>query len=388
MRIGIDCRTFLHPARGERAGVGQYTTHLVESLVKQYPRDAFVLFFNHHVTESPFLEHFRDRKNVRTVFFPVPHYKKYLPLGYAHVIVARIIAKMQCDVFHAPAYVLPLRYRGASVITVHDLAIYKHPEWFPSGQRFSKEVLVPTSLSKARRIIAVSQATKNMIIETFGTTPTRIDVVYEGVAAPSRILASRARAVAEQFQLAPRFFLFIGTLEPRKNLEFLVRAFGDLLEQTYPRFRDVQLVIAGAKGWNFEPIFRAISHSPQSSNIRVLGYVSEEEKNVLLQQALAFVFPSLWEGFGLPVLEAMRVGTPIITSRVSSLPEVGGDACLYIHPRRKKTLESGMQMLLTRPAKRKQLSERGVARAKAFTWQRCAKETHAVYDKIFKSSKR
>lgn len=374
----------LHPDGGERAGIGHYTTHLVTALVKNYPRDEFVLLSDHRLTDNPHLSAMRQRKNVRIVFFPSSKYKKYLPFGYSHVVVARALTKERLDVFHAPATIIPLQYRGPAVITVHDLAIYDHPEWFPPGQKFSKGLLVPASLSRATRIIAVSAATKQMIVKKFGTAAQRIRVVHEGVAAPQRIAVAAAAGVFEKFQIGSRFFLFIGTIEPRKNLQMLTHAFNDVMEQNFPRFRDVQLIIAGAKGWRYESIFRVISHSPWSGSIRVIGYVTEEEKQVLLQRALAFVFPSLWEGFGLPIVEAMRAGAPVITSNISSLPEVGDSACLYISPHNKKALRNAMLLLLTKSAQRKQLSQRGRERARAFTWQRCAQQTHAVYDEVVK----
>lgn len=384
MRIGIDCRTLLYPEQGERAGIGHYTTNLVQALVRQYPRSEFVLFIDHRLAQHPLLALLRKRNNVRVVIFPWSQYKKILPFGYSHVVVARTLAAARLDVFHAPAYGIPLQYRAPSVITVHDLAIYDHPEWFPRGQRFAKEVVVPASLGKARRIIAVSHATKKMIVNHFGTPAERIVVIYEGVHTPKQLRMTRTveNAFRQRFNLHDRFLLFVGTIEPRKNLEFLVRAFDNLIASTYPRFKDVQLVIAGAKGWSVVPIFHAISHAAWSSNIRVVGYVSEEEKQFLLRNATAFVFPSLWEGFGLPILEAMSVGTPVITSRSSALMEVGGDAVLTINPHQKKSLAVAIEQMLTRAALRKKYSERGIARAKEFTWEKCARETYLCYREV------
>ena len=275
---------------------------------------------------------------------PFCKYKKYLPYAYAHHLVASAIAKERADVFHAPSGSLPMGYAGASVITVHDLAIYLHPEWFPGGQLFARRIVVPSSVRRAKRIIAVSRSTKRDLQRIFSAPSEKISVIHEGVDPASLTASTFAKASADKsagkssFDLKKPYFLFLGTIEPRKNVDGLVRAYETLVRRFSKLSDGVELVIAGARGWKSERTFARIeafnkTHGGGGPVIRTLGYVSAEDKAALMARALAFVFPSFYEGFGLPVLEAMSLGAPVITSNLSSLPEVTGRAALPVDPR-------------------------------------------------------
>lgn len=375
MRIGIDCRTMLSPAAGEKAGVGHYTYYLVKYLLKLDRRNDYVLFFDHR---APSLNEFK-RKNVQCIRFPFSEYKRYLPYAYSHVLVSRILQRAKLDLFHGPANIIPLQYNGLSVVTVHDLAIYQHPEWFPGKQDFSVKVLVPKSLRKAKRIIAVSRSTANDIKQQFSIPADRISVVYEGyerIKLPGKL---RARQLTKHFNLSEDFFLYIGTLEPRKNIAGLITAFDTLVARHPRRFKGVQLVLAGAKGFRFEDNYQAIQ-TIKAGSVRYVGYVTPQEKLALLALTKAFVFPSLYEGFGLPVIEAMAYGTPVITSRVSSLPEVTGKAAILINPHKPEALMKAINQCLNITT-RQRYGRLGKQQAKQFTWEQCAKETLAVYEK-------
>lgn len=377
MRIGIDCRTILNPAVGEKAGVGHYTYYLVKHLLKLDKRNRYVLFFDHRSTA---VKEFQ-RKQVEIVRFPYSEYKKYLPYAYAHVLVSRVLQQAKLDVLHAPANVIPLQYNKPAVVTVHDLAIYQHPEWFPPKQDFSVKVLVPRSLAKAKRIIAVSQSTARDIQAQFHIPAERIQVVYEGyqpTKAPSKLAM---HAVRKSFHLNEQYFLYVGTLEPRKNIGGMIAAFDALVRRKPKRYKNVQLVLAGAKGYQFMENYKAIQ-AVQAGSIRYVGYVSERDKQALLHGALGFLFPSFYEGFGLPVVEAMAAGTPVITSQVSSLPEVAGKAALLINPRSALALQQAMEKMML-PKTRAALRKKGMQQAKRFSWEKCAKETLNIYASVY-----
>ncbi len=382
MRIGIDCRTILSPEKGERAGVGHYTYYLVKTLLALDKKNTYVLFFDHR---SPNLKEFQ-RRNTEIVFFKYSQHKKYLPFAYSHVIVSRILKNAKLDVFHSPANVLPLQYSGPSVITFHDLAIYFHPEWFPPKQDFSIKVLVPKSLERANHIISVSQSTADDMQKLFKVPKKKISVVHEGIEKTRAPKKLAIRQVEKKHKITGKYILYVGTLEPRKNIAGIIQAFDELACKNPKKYKDIQLVLAGAKGFEFQKNYEAIKNA-KSGKIRYVGYVSTPDKVALMHGAMAFIFPSLYEGFGLPALEAMSYGTPVITSNISSLPEVVGKAALTVKPQSIKDIQAAIAKLVSRKATRDSLVKKGKIQARKFSWEKCAKETLAVYTQVYEETR-
>lgn len=376
MRIGIDCRTILHPEAGEKAGVGHYTYYLVRQLLKIDSKNEYVLYFDHHYPQP---KEFLAFPNVQVRHMPFSRYKRYLPYVQSHILISAQLKRDQLDVFHTPANIIPQQYSGVSVVTIHDLAIYRHPEWFPDGQEFAKKVLVPSSLERASRIIAVSQSTKKDMIDLFGVSAKKIDVIYEGANKEGVVTRAVVGQIRRRYALAPHYVFFIGVLEPRKNLSTLIKAFDAIVHANWKKYKDWQLVLAGAKGWKYANIMSAIKDAKAGAQIRYIGYVSHEEKVSLLKGADVFAFPSLWEGFGLPVLEAMQAGVPVLTSRVSAIPEVTGSAAVLVNPKKVKEVQAGLLVLMNSESKRQTFAVAGKVQAKQFSWTRCARETLKVY---------
>jgi glycosyltransferase involved in cell wall biosynthesis len=383
MVIGIDCRTILHPQGGEQAGIGHYTHYLVKGLLAQDSTDTFVLFFDHRVKDTGGLERF---PNVRIRRFPFSRYKRFLPVTYSHVMIAAFLARENLDVFHAPANILPLSYRGTSVVTLHDLAIYRNPSWFPR-QIFSTHLLVPQSLARADQIIAVSESTAVDIETLFNVPRKKISVIHEGVEGFPRRSRVAAR-VKKKFRIAKPYFLFVGTLEPRKNLPRVIQAYAEFVRREGELARGTEFLIAGGKGYRHEAVEEEIREMKVRSRVRLLGYVSHEEKVELMRGALAFVFPSLYEGFGLPVLEAMQVGTPVIASETSSLSEIVGRAGLLVNPENAEEISRAMGQLTANAKLRRDLARRGKTKAKQFSWEKTARETLKVYRKAARKKKK
>ncbi|MFA5029712.1 MAG: glycosyltransferase family 1 protein [Patescibacteria group bacterium] len=426
MRIGIDCRTILSPGAGEAAGVGHYTHFLVKNLIDLGQDHVFVLFFDKRFRG---VNEFKNYKNVEIRFFPFYQYKKYLPLAYSQMLISAFLSRERLDVFHSPANTTPLLYKRPSVVTVHDLAIYKYPRFFPSTflnrQTFATKVLVPSSLTRAEKIIAISKNTKRDIIEEFGIEENKIEVVYNGVTIDSKDCPGDGefKNLKKKYGLTDNYVLFVGTIEPRKNLINLVKAFRNLKLVYDSPIKDCQLIIAGASGWSNEGIFEAIADANASiigqkkrrsgkerrsgfdirseakkgkqgerrhdfdrrfgQPIKHLGYISYCEKILILKHATCFVFPSLYEGFGLPILEAMSLGVPVITSNVSSLPEVAGeDNALLVNPNKESEIADALQQIFTDSGLRESLAVNGQERAKEFNWKKCAEETLAVYEAV------
>jgi glycosyltransferase involved in cell wall biosynthesis len=383
MRIGIDCRTILNPKAGNRAGIAHYTYYLVKALLAYDKLDEFVLLLDHSAREivKEFLE-----PNSTVLFFSFSQYRKYLPFVYSHLFSALNVRKQKLDVFHSPANVVPLGYRGPFTVTVHDLAIYRHPDLFPSKQGFSVKYLVPKTVDRADRIIAVSESTKKDVQEFFEVPEDKISVVYEGVLSERYETRSKAEisSLRSRFGISGDYLLFVGTLEPRKNLIRLLEAFYLFLERR-PDLKDtIQLVITGGKGWLYDSIFEEVESRKLGNRVIFTGYLATEELTSLYTNALASIYPSLYEGFGLPVLEAMSAGLPVITSNTSSMPEVAGSAALLVDPLDTEGLSRSLEKVIDDKDLRSELSRKGRRQAKLFSWQRAAEETLKVYKSIKK----
>lgn len=390
MKIGIDCRTILNPEKGEQAGVGYYTYSLVKNLLKIDKKNQYVLFFDWRVKDTAEFK----QKNVEVKHLPFSQYKKYLPLAYSHMLVSAVLLSEKLDLFHGPANVVPITYPGKCVVTIHDLAIYKHPSWFPRGQAFSRRFLVPKSVKKAKGIIAVSGATKKDLIKKFKAPAGKISVVYEGVT--SAVGKSRARSgkninkegILKKYKIADKYVLFVGTLDPRKNIPQLLRAFNSLFQKKAKKLEGIELVIAGAKGFQYEEVFEAIKSLKFGYKVRYLNYVPHDDKAALMKNASCFVFPTLYEGFGLPVLEAMSLGVPVITSKISSIPEITGSAAVLVNPESTTEIAAALKKVLGNKKLREKMGQAGQKQAAKFSWEKSAKQTLKVYQAAVKGERK
>ncbi len=430
MKIGIDCRTILNTKGGELAGVGHYTYFLVKNLLSLDKENQYVLFFDNKFKN--FKEFEQDNVTVRK--FPFYQYKKYLPIVYSQMLIGSFLNREKLDLLHCPANVIPLFYNGATILTVHDLAIYKYPEFFPkkflSRQIFSTKILVPKSLIKASKIIAVSKSTKSDIIENFGIPEEKIEVIYEGL--DPHGIAKSAHADFDKIKLkygiSGNYFLYVGTIEPRKNLVRLIKAFRNLLMTYDSSAKDFQLILAGAKGWSDKEVYATIANANasilgvdkkrsgeerrsgldarneeqrkregerrkfverrQHNPVKYLGYVTSEEKYALIKNAFTFVFPSLYEGFGLPVLEALGMNVPVISSNISSMPELVGKECgILINPESESEITDALNQMITDDGLREMFRTNCRERVKDMDWATCAKETLEAYLSIKKNKK-
>ena len=371
----------LSPSRGEKAGIGHYNYFLVKNLMKIDKRNQYVLFFDYRIKDT---REFKQ-KNFEIKYFPFSQYKKFLPFSYSHLLIAAELSKKKLDVLHSPANVIPLNYRKPTVVTIHDLAIYKESKWFPSGQKFATRFLVPKSLKKASHIITVSQATKKDVIRLFKIPASKISVVHESVMMEKLPTRTKNISALKRYNISDKYILFIGTLEPRKNLLRLIEAYNKLIKQN-PKYSSYTLVLAGMRGWKSKNIFRLINKLKLHQNVRFLDYVPHNFKIDLMEKATCFVFPSFYEGFCLPVLEAMSIGCPVITSKTSSLPEVCGQAVEYINPNRSENITKALKKVLGSKRIRESMKKKGLLQSKKFSWDKMAKETLAVYRKVYENT--
>ena len=284
------------------------------------------------------------------------------------------LRRIGAHLVHGPAFVGPLLAPCPVVITIHDLSFIRFPTLFRPANRFYLTMLTRLSARRARRLIAVSAHTAAETTRLLGIPSERIDVVYHGVDPAFHPLPADEVAVFRQRQGLPeRFVLCVGTLEPRKNQTRLVEAFARIHDG------QVKLVLVGGKGWLYDELFTRVEALGLSKEIIFPGYVMNDELPLWYNAATILAYPSLYEGFGMPVLEAQACGTPVLTSNVSSLPEAAGDAASMVDPYDVEALAAELDRLLTDKPLRHELRKRGLAHASQFTWPLMAQETADVY---------
>lgn len=301
-------------------------------------------------------------------------------IGWEQTVLPHWLQKLGADLVHGLVNVLPLATRVPGVVTVHDLSFMSMPEKLPAAKRFYLARSCRASVHKARRVIAVSRQTADDLIRFFGVTANKIDVVHNGVDARFQPTdAAAINAFRRQRGLPERFVLYVGTLEPRKNLTRLVRAYAAWRQRAGEAGQQTKLVLAGAQGWFYAEIFAQVRALGLTEAVLLPGFVPAAELPDWYRAAELFVYPSLYEGFGLPVLEAMACGTPVLCSQANSLLEIVADSAYTVPADDEAALCAGLDELLSQPALRAELRARGLARAQRFSWQRTAQATLAVY---------
>ncbi|HVB76857.1 MAG TPA: glycosyltransferase family 1 protein [Candidatus Nitrosotalea sp.] len=349
LRVAVDGQALARP----QAGMGVYTAQMLESMRAAEPQVRWTVWLPPELrgTEPP---------SSRLV--PGPR------LIGRHVIWPRRLDRAGADVFWGPAGQMPLgRLKAPAVLTVHDLAIYQEPRWFPSGQWLSVRLVVPRSLRGAEHLIAVSSSTAADLQRFFDIPEDRITVVPEGVAPSFRPLPPEALLQARRrWRLPERFILFVGTLEPRKNLTTLLEAWVQLPHRP-------PLVVVGGWGWRSEDLMRRVARA--GSQLHLLGEVPRTDLAAIYNLAACLAHPAWYEGFGLTVLEAMACGVPVIASRTSSLPELVGGAGRLLPPDDVAAWTRSLQEVLGDPELRRQMRTDGLLRAAELTWDRAAERT-------------
>lgn len=293
---------------------------------------------------------------------------------WEQVMQPGVLRQVAADLAHGPVFIGPLSSPCPVVITLHDLSFLRFPELFRPANRLYLTLLTRASCRRARRLIAVSAHTAREAERLLGVPPERIDVVYHGVDPVFRPLPiDEVAAFRRRQELPERFILFVGTLEPRKNLVRLVEAFA--------RIRDgrVRLVLAGGRGWLYDELFARVEALGLREEVIFPGYVRNDELPLWYNAAELLAYPSLYEGFGLPVLEAQACGTPVLTSNLTSLPEAAGDGALLVDPHDVEALSVRLSRLLVDRPLREELRWRGLAHARSFTWEETARQTTRVY---------
>ncbi len=354
MNIGIDAS---RAARALRTGTETYSLHLIRALLDLGAEHTFTLYFN----QPPGPNLFPARPNVRLRIIPFPRL-------WTHIRLAAEVRARPPDVLFVPAHVLPLA-PGRAVATVHDLGYRYFPQAHPWASRLYLEWGTRHNARASRVVIADSSATRDDLVRFYRVPADKIRVAHPGLRPDIRPVHDRAvlEATLRRYGIEPPYVLYVGTLQPRKNLTRLIEAFAHVA----PPYR---LVLAGRKGWLYDAILRRAHELGIGERVLFPGYVPDEDLPALMSGAALFAFPSLYEGFGLPILEAMACGVPVVCSNTSSLPEVAGEAALLVPPTDTEALAAAMNRVLADGNLRAELIRRGTERAGLFTWRRCAEQ--------------
>lgn len=363
--IGIDAS---RAARARRTGTETYALELIKALAALDSSLRLRLY-------TPHLPQHADWPRAPHIEIRVIPW----PRLWTHLRLSAELRLHPPDVLFVPAHVLPFYCPVPAVVTVHDLGYCYYPEAHRPFDRWYLDWTTRRHCRLARAIIADSVATKQDLVNFYQADPDRIRVIYLGrderlarVSDPQVVAQTKIR-----YGLEGDYLLYIGTLQPRKNLVRLVEAF-HLAARNLP---GLKLIIAGQRGWLYNDLLARVQQLGLAKRVIFTGYIDDADKPALLSGALAYVFPSLYEGFGLPVLEAMACGTPVLTSNVSSLPEVAGDAALLVDPHDAPAIADGLTQLITNPDLRRSLVEAGYRQVQKFSWQRAATQVLEVLER-------
>lgn len=363
----------------KRVGIGEYSFQLLRQL-KEYnmPNVQFQIYLkekpkNHMPSEN---ENWRYR-----VFGPKKLWTQWrLPLDlFTHF--------PRPDVFFTPSHYAPRFSPVSTVVSVMDIAYLHFPELFAKKDLVQLKEWTAYSVKKAKKILTISTSTKNDIIKAYGVNAQDVVVTYPGI---KEIVSLKPHVYSmnelqSKYGISKHFILFVGTLQPRKNIERLIEAFARIKKQESRSKDDLQLVVVGKRGWLYEDILAKPKQHEIEEYVKFLENVNDEELSLFYKHALCYVLPSLYEGFGLPVLEAMQRGCPVITSNISSLPEAGGDAALYVDPKNVSDIAKKIEKLIADGDLRKKLKEKGFEQVKKFSWEKTAKETLDILEEVAKN---
>jgi glycosyltransferase involved in cell wall biosynthesis len=366
MRIGIDATAL--PL--QLFGAGNYIVNLTQALLRLDKANEYVVF------AKP--DHAVLFAGLNAQLVSVPLVNRIHRIIWEQSWLPVLTRTHRLDVLHSPHYTMPLLKACPTLVTCHDMSFYLYPQTHLLYKKVFFRAMIPLAARRADALIAISESTRQDLLRLI-KPPCPVFTVSYGIAPYFQPAPEAEKLQARRkFDLPEKFILYVGNLEPRKNLPNLLRAFAGLIQQGLPH----DLVLAGSRGWKDNEIFTLINELALVGRVKFPGYIPQTELPAVYSLADTFAYPSLYEGFGLPVLEAMACGTPVITSNISSMPEVMGGAGILIDPNSVDELAKALFRVLTDQSLRATLATAGLARAKLFSWERAAIETLAVYTRI------
>ena len=372
MHIGLNAHLLSSSSSYRAAGISWYILSLLQHLSVAADQHRFTAFLGDKAASGSF-------PGIQTMVAALPTARPTARIVWEQLIQPVQLLRARVDLLHSMAFVQPVVLPCPGVVTIYDLSFFLFPESFESGRRMYLKWGTAYSARQARRVVAISESTKRDIVRLLGVPDGKVDVVACGVDEDFRPV-EESRVLDElrkKRNLPPQMLLFVGTIEPRKNLVTLLEAYSVLKARVDPP----PLVIVGPKGWRNEEVLARAEKLQLVDDVLFPGYIPRDELPLWYNAAEVFVYPSLYEGFGLPPLEAMACGTPVVVSDTSALPEVVGDAGLLVEPSDAEGMALAMQRALTDRDLRRTLRKNGLERARRYTWRRAAQDTVKVYDR-------
>ena len=378
------------PAVHTKAGLGRYAEDLIGALVQRSDASRFGVFYHDAARAKP-SPTIGALPAVTNPLGSYPWRLRALLAQMANLSQDRALAGHgPVELFHATEHLLPRLKDAPTVFTLHDLIFRAYPRFHLPRNWIYLQAAMPIFLRRATRVICVSDWTRRDAERLYGLRPEKTHVIHEGVHARFAPVADRARRAEARakYQLPERYLLALSTIEPRKNLLTLFDALARLEDGRLGAWAGVPLVVGGRQGWLTDETYAAVKTRGLEGRVRFAGFIDDDDLPAVMSQAALFCFPSLYEGFGFPPLEAMACGAPVLSSNASSLPEVLGDAAEYASPTDPEAWTRAIERLLSNDEERHALAARGPGQAARFTWARAAAKTEAVYDEAIAAWKR
>lgn len=375
MIIGIDGN---EANTGKRVGIGEYAYELVTQFYGLRQQGKFEnISFRIYLKDKPTAD--MPKETSWWTYALVGPKKLWTQLGLP---LHLLLDPHRPDVFFTPTHYAPRFATIPTAISIMDLSYLHFPELFAKKDLYQLTNWTEYSAKQATYIFTISNSSRNDIIKSYKVKPDRVTVTYPGIREVSLEKAAAMETLLKKYTISPRYILFVGTLQPRKNIVGLIQAFSLLKKEK--AYEDVDLVVVGKKGWLYEETLQAPEKYGVVSSVKFLDFVPNEDLPSLYKYAQCYVLPSLYEGFGLPVLEAMQYGCPVITSNISSLPEAGGDAALYVDPKDAADIAAKIKKVVDNKDVRENMVKKGYAHLKKFSWEKAAEETLKVLESLGK----
>ncbi|MBL7765527.1 MAG: glycosyltransferase family 4 protein [Chitinophagaceae bacterium] len=377
MRIAVNTRFLL---AGKLEGIGWFTYEIIRRMVLSHPEHEFIFFF-----DRPYDEQFVFASNVTPVVLHPPARHPLLWMIWYEVSVRRALKKHRADLFISTDGFLSLGTKVPTLLVIHDLAFEHYPEHLPFKFRSYLRYFTPRFAARANHIVTVSDYSRDDLVKTYGISPEKISVVYNGANEQYQPMSfEEKQTVRDQYAQGAQYFVFAGALHPRKNVERLLQAFAYFKKKQHS---GMKLLIIGRFAWNADEIKRLLAEHPFREDVIHLDYMQVDTLSKVIGAAYGLMFVSLYEGFGIPVLEALKCDVPGIISNCTSLPEVGGEACLYANPEDVADIGEQMRLFYKDEYLRSTLVAKCAAQAAKFNWQKSAEDFYRVVEREFMKGK-